>query len=77
MSFTIGLKRYFKNSTAKFLFKLFLIIFIVSSFLSIFYNVISSIFPSLIDIIPEIQMYIGVIMVILLIGIVFFEFVSK
>jgi len=77
MSFTIGLKRYFKNNTAKSLFKLFLIIFIVSSFLSIFYNVISGMFPSLIDIIPEIQMYICVVMFILLIGIVFFEFLLK
>ncbi|ABR55552.1 conserved hypothetical protein [Methanococcus vannielii SB] len=74
MNFKMSLKRYFKSSSAEFLFKIFLILFIISSLLNVFYGVISKIFPITIVLTPKIQIVIGIIMLLNLIGIVFFEY---
>lgn len=77
MGLDIGLKSYFKKDISYGLFNVLLVIFGISVILKLFYGPFCGIIPYWVELVPKLEVYLGGISVLLILGILTTEYVLK
>jgi len=72
-----GIRQYFKRDVSYVMFTVFLTLFALSFMLNLCYYTGCRLIPYWIDLVPELQTYFGASMAVLVLGIIFTEYVLK
>jgi len=77
MDFEIGIRQYFKRDISYVLFTILVTVFILSLMLNFCYYTGCGLIPYWVELVPQLQIYFGLTISILILGILFTEYILK